>query len=74
MKKCRGDKLIGIITHIYMEISQGNSSSSYLYLKQAKISYFSFHFLSFFFYRLGEQEGGIGPIQGDWLVGGGERE
>jgi hypothetical protein len=34
MKKIRGDKPIGVIIHIYMEISQGNP----LYLKQAKMS------------------------------------
>jgi hypothetical protein len=33
MKKNRGDKPIGIITYIYMEISQGNSQCRYLYLK-----------------------------------------
>jgi hypothetical protein len=40
MKKNRGDKPIGIIKHIYMEISQGNSLGSYLYLKQAKMYFF----------------------------------
>jgi hypothetical protein len=33
MKKIRGDKPIGVIIHVYMEISQGNSLCSYLYLK-----------------------------------------
>jgi hypothetical protein len=33
MKKIRGDKPIGVIIHIYMELSQGNSLCSYLYLK-----------------------------------------
>jgi hypothetical protein len=36
MKKNRGDEPIWVIIHIYMEISQGNSLCSYLYLKQAK--------------------------------------
>jgi hypothetical protein len=40
MKKNRGDEPIGVIIHIYMEISQGNSLCSYLYLKQAKMSFF----------------------------------
>jgi hypothetical protein len=37
-----------------MEISQGNPLCSYLYLKQAKLSFFSFSF-SFFFYKIREQ-------------------
>jgi hypothetical protein len=39
MKK-NGDELIGVIKHIYMEISQGNSLCCYLYHKQAKIHFF----------------------------------
>jgi hypothetical protein len=35
-KKNRRDKPIGIVIHICMEISHGNSLSSYLYLKLAK--------------------------------------
>jgi hypothetical protein len=42
MKKIRGDKTIRVIIHTYMEISQGNSLHSYLDLKQAKMSWFSF--------------------------------
>jgi hypothetical protein len=53
MKKIKGDKPVGVIIHIYIEISQGNSLCSYLYLKQAKISWFPY--LSFFFYKIGEQ-------------------
>jgi hypothetical protein len=33
------DEPIEVIIHIYMEISQGNSLCSYLYLKQAKMSF-----------------------------------
>jgi hypothetical protein len=40
MKKNRGDEPVGIIIHIYTEISQGNIPCSYLYLKQAKTSFF----------------------------------
>jgi hypothetical protein len=54
MKKIRGDKPIGVTIHIYMEISQGNSLCSYLYLKQAKISWFSF--LSFLFFSSTKSE------------------
>jgi hypothetical protein len=41
MKKNKGDEPIGIIIHTYMEMSQGNFLCSYLYLKQAKMSFFS---------------------------------
>jgi hypothetical protein len=33
---------------------------SYLYLRLAKTSCFSFYRLSFFFFKIGEQEGGTG--------------
>jgi hypothetical protein len=59
MKKIRGDETIGVIILIYMEISQANSLCSCLYLKQAKMSCFSLYLFSFFFYKIGEQEGGI---------------
>jgi hypothetical protein len=42
MKKFKGYIPIGVIIHIYMEISQGNSLGTYLYLKQAKNV---FHFI-----------------------------
>jgi hypothetical protein len=58
--------------YIYMEMLQGNFLCSYL--KQAKMSFF---FLSFFFYKIGDQEGGIGSVWGGWYQwewgGGGER-
>jgi hypothetical protein len=44
MEKIRGDESIGVIIHIDMEISQGNSLCSYFNLKQAKMSFFSFFF------------------------------
>jgi hypothetical protein len=59
MKKIRGDKPIGVIICTYMEISQGSSLCSYLYLKQAKMSCFSF-----IFYKIGEQEGITVPTSG----------
>jgi hypothetical protein len=40
-----------------MEKSHGNSLCRYLYLKLAKLSCFSF--LSFLFYKIREQEGGL---------------
>jgi hypothetical protein len=43
MKKIRGNKPIRVIIHMHMEISQENSLCSYLYLKQAKVSCFSFY-------------------------------
>jgi hypothetical protein len=43
MKKNRGDEPIGVMIHIYTEISQGNHLCSYLYLKQEKkASFFIF--------------------------------
>jgi hypothetical protein len=39
MKKNRGKEPIVVIVHIYMEMSQGNFLCSYLYLKQAKMSF-----------------------------------
>jgi hypothetical protein len=65
MKKIRGDRPIGVIIHIYMEISQGNSLCSYLYLKKAKMSCFSFYLFS---YIIGEQEGRTSPAQGGGLA------
>jgi hypothetical protein len=59
MKKHRGDEPTVVIVHIYMEISQGNSLCSYSYLKQAKMSFFSF-----IFYKIREQEGGVVPVGG----------
>jgi hypothetical protein len=67
MKKIRGDKAIEVLTHIYMEIPQGNSLCSYLYLKQVKMSCFLFYLLSFLFYKIGEQEGRTSPSQGEGL-------
>jgi hypothetical protein len=40
MKRNRGDEPIQVIVHVYMETSQGNSLCSYL--KQGKMSFFSF--------------------------------
>jgi hypothetical protein len=40
MKEITGDEPIGIMIHIYLEISQENSPCSYLYLKQAEMSFF----------------------------------
>jgi hypothetical protein len=42
----RGDKPIGSMVHMYMETPQGNSMNNYLYLKQAKMSCFSFSLFS----------------------------
>jgi hypothetical protein len=49
-----------------MEPSQGNSLGSYLYLKQAKMSCFSFYL-----YKTREQEGGTGSLGGVVSVGRG---
>jgi hypothetical protein len=55
MKKIRVDKPFGVIVHIYMEISQGNSLCSYLYPNKQKCH--------FFIYKIREQEGRTGPAQ-----------
>jgi hypothetical protein len=64
MKKTRGDEPVGVIIHTYMEISQRNYLSSYLYLKQARMSSLSFYLFSFFFYKIREQEGRINSARG----------
>jgi hypothetical protein len=78
MKRTRGDEPIGVVIHICMETTQGNSLCSYLYLELAKISHFSFYLSCFFFYNIGEQEGGTGSDGGLWHWwegrGGGERD
>jgi hypothetical protein len=53
-KKNRGNEPNRVITHMYMEVPQGNSLCSYL--KQAKMSFFFP-----FFCKIGEQEGRMGP-------------
>jgi hypothetical protein len=42
----------------------GISLCSYLYLKLPKMPCFSLYLLCFFFYKIGEQEGGTGSAQG----------
>jgi hypothetical protein len=74
MKKIKGDKPVGVIIYTYMEISQGNSLCSFLYLK-IKCHVFCFIFSP----TKSEQEGGTNPTQWggwhQWEVGGvGERE
>jgi hypothetical protein len=61
MKKIRGDKPMEVIIHIYLEISQGNSLCSYLYLKQAKMPWFSFYLFFFSFYKI-EQKNRVSPV------------
>jgi hypothetical protein len=56
MKKNRGDNPIVVIIHTYMEISQGNSLCRYLYVKEAKMSCFSFYLL-FFLLKNWKKEG-----------------
>jgi hypothetical protein len=69
MKKIRGDEPIGIIVHTYMKISQGNSLSSYLYLK-LKCHVSCFYLFSFSSYKIREQESGRNPSQrGKWHSG-----
>jgi hypothetical protein len=83
MKTIMGNKTIGFINiYIYLKISQGNSMSSYLYLKQAK--YVMFLFLCFLFFlrqnqriegqnKSAQEEGlapvGVGRYQGKGIGG-----
>jgi hypothetical protein len=50
-----------------VKLSQGNSLCRFHYLKQAKMPPFSVYLLSFFFYNIGEEEGGTVPA---WSWGG----
>jgi hypothetical protein len=72
MKKIR-DKTIGVIIHIYIWKYHKETPCVYLYVKQAKMSCFSFYLFSFSTYNIGEQEGGTSPAQEGGLapVGGG---
>jgi hypothetical protein len=62
MKKIRGDKPVGIVIHIYREISQGNSLCSYL--RKLKCCSICFIFSSFVFYKIRKQESRTGPSRG----------
>jgi hypothetical protein len=46
VKRIKGDEPIGVAMYTCMEISQGTSLCSYLYLKLAKMSCFSFYLFS----------------------------
>jgi hypothetical protein len=66
----RGES-VGAVIHICMRTTQGNSLCSHLYVKLARMSCFSFHLLSIFFYKIGEQEGRIGRTEGREAESGG---
>jgi hypothetical protein len=53
-----------------METTQGISLCSYLYLKLAEVSCFSYYLLYFFFYKIGEQAGGTGSACREGRDGG----
>jgi hypothetical protein len=59
-KRTRRDEPIGVVIHICMETTQGNSLGSYLYLTLAKTSCFSFYLLCFLFCKIRKQEGRTG--------------
>jgi hypothetical protein len=52
----RGDELLWVVIHIYVEMSHENSLGSYL--KKSKM-------VCFFFYKIREQTGRTGPAWGD---------
>jgi hypothetical protein len=68
VKRSGGNEPIRVVIHICMEAIQGISLCSYLYLKLAKTSCFSYSLLCFFFYKIEEQEVGTGSAGGG--VGG----
>jgi hypothetical protein len=73
VKRTGRDEPTGVVIHMCMETTQGNSLCSSLYLKVAKMPCFCYYPLHFFFYKIGEQEGRTGSAQWGWglaLVGG----
>jgi hypothetical protein len=66
MKRTRRDESIEVVMHLYMETTQGNFLCSYLYLKLAKTSRFSYCLLSFLYYKIREQEGRTGFAKLGW--------
>jgi hypothetical protein len=64
MKRTGRNEPIGIVIHICMETTQGDSLCSYLYLKLAKTPCFSFYLLWFLFHKIREWKGGTGSPQG----------
>jgi hypothetical protein len=71
MKKIKGDKLIGVIIHTHMEISQGNSLCGLLYLKQkCHVFHFVFSFFLLQNQRMGRRNKSC-PGEGLVPVGGG---
>jgi hypothetical protein len=63
VKRTGRDEPVGVVIHICMETTQGVCLCSYLYLKLTKTSCFSNYVLCFFFYKIGEQEGGTGSAR-----------
>jgi hypothetical protein len=63
MKRTGRDETVWVVIHICMEAAQGISLYSYLHLKLARTSCFSFYLICFFFNKIGEQEGGTGSAQ-----------
>jgi hypothetical protein len=66
VKRSGRDEPVEVIILMCMETTQGISLFIYLYLKLAKTPCFSYY-LCFFFYKIGEQEGGTGSAH--WEVG-----
>jgi hypothetical protein len=74
VKRTGRNEPTGVAIHICMEISQGNSMYSYLYLKLAKTSSFSFNLSCFFLLqnqRTGEWHKSCGG--GGWGTSGRRR-
>jgi hypothetical protein len=59
VKRTGSSKSIGVVIHICIGTTQGNSLCGYLYIKLAKC-HASLFIFCFFFYKIGEQEDGTG--------------
>jgi hypothetical protein len=62
MKKNRGHEPVVVIIHIFMEMSQENLLCSYLYLKQAKLSFFFFFSSTKSETRRENRQNGVGRV------------
>jgi hypothetical protein len=74
MKRTKTDESVGVVIHIHMETTQGNSLCGGAYLKLVKMSCFTFYLLCFFFYKVREQEGGTDSMGWRWYWGNREED
>jgi hypothetical protein len=60
VKSSGTDEPICVVIHIFIDTTQGITLYSYFHLKLAETPCFSYYLLWFFFFKIGEQEGGTG--------------